>query len=234
MYVLDVPYGHPLHAKIQRCPCVIRPRVTEHLARAASPALAAAELAAIQIQNRPYTDVQWGRRTFTPAEQQVILHHAVRRAAETAAAAPQKGLTLIGPPGSGKTTIAVSAARELAVRNNLALRFASVPKLLDDIRRESADHTPAALLDKLIDAPVLLLDDIGREKLTAWAREKLFRLLDERMRRHTPEAPRITFLTSNLSFAELYALDSALASRIASNTEVLLCVVSDYRLVTAS
>ena len=108
-------------------------------------------------------------------------------------------MVLWGPPGSGKTTLAVVAAKELATRRGLALRYANTPQMLDELRREAADHMPAALLRQLVDVPVLVLDDLGREQLTKWAREKLYRLLDERMRAHTPDTPRITFVENSSS-----------------------------------
>ncbi len=96
-----------------------------------------------------------------------------------------------------------------------------------------AERAPAALLAQLIDAPVLVLDDLGRANLTVFALAALYRLLDERLRRHTPETPHITFVTANDTFAALYALDAALASRLAAHTAVTLCVASDYRLHAA-
>ena len=232
MYLLAVPYGHPQFGKLQICPCRRDRPVREALARTAGPALATAALAALRVEDRPYADVRWAGRTFTPDEQCATLRYAIRRGA--AAGGAMRGACLAGPPGSGKTTIAVAAARELAQSCGLALRYASVPQLLDDLRREVAERAPHVLLQQHIDTPVLVLDDLGRAQLTAFARAQLYRLLDERLRRHTPDSPRVTFITTNLSFAELYALDPALASRIAAHTEALLCVASDYRLHAAA
>jgi DNA replication protein DnaC len=228
-YVLDVPYGHPQWGKLQLCPCTHHQSIRDTLARQAGPALADISLAALHMDDQSSHSVTWAGRAFTPSEQDATRRHA-RTRCTTLASGPTRGACLVGPAGSGKTTLAVAAAKELAVCHNLQIRYASIPKLLDDLRHEMVAHMPTAILDQHIAAPVLVLDDLGREKFTGFAREKLYRLLDERLRRHTPEDPRITFLTSNLSFAELYALDAALASRIAAHTEIMLCVARDHRL----
>jgi DNA replication protein DnaC len=228
-YLLDVPYDHPQWSKLQICPCTRSDEVYASLARQAGPQLAGVSLATFRTDDQPTHSVTWAGQTFTPAEQAATRLHALVRCA-TLAGSLTRGACLVGPVGSGKTTLAVAAAKELAVRHGLRLRYASIPKLLDDLRHEAMGHTSAASLSEHIAAPVLVLDDLGREKFTAFAREKLYLLLDERLRRHTEEEPRITFFTSNLSFAELYALDAALASRIAAHAEIMLCIAPDYRL----
>ncbi len=61
--------------------------------------------------------------------------------------------------------------------------FVVVPDLLDHLR---ATFSPTSLVsyDKRFDevrtAPLLILDDLGTESATPWAREKLFQLLNYR------------------------------------------------------
>ena len=77
--------------------------------------------------------------------------------------------------GNGKTHLAAAIANYRANAGEPVL-FVVVPDLLDHLR---ATFNPSAniRLDKRFDevktAPLLVLDDLGTESATAWAREKL-------------------------------------------------------------
>ena len=102
------------------------------------------------------------------------------------AAALRRGLiTLVGRPGTGKSTLlvcAVNAAREA----NVPAVYTTVTDLLDYLR---AAYNPAhgelafdARWDLLVRAEVLALDELDEFNTTAWASERFLRLMDERWR----------------------------------------------------
>jgi DNA replication protein DnaC len=84
--------------------------------------------------------------------------------------------------GNGKTHLAAAIANYVTNQGDPVL-FVVVPDLLDHLR---ATFNPAsgARLDKRFDevktAPLLVLDDLGTESATAWAREKLYQLFNYR------------------------------------------------------
>lgn len=84
--------------------------------------------------------------------------------------------------GNGKTHLAAAIANQVSDKGESAL-FIVVPDLLDHLR---ATFNPAtgARLDKRFNevktAPLLILDDLGTESATAWAREKLYQLFNYR------------------------------------------------------
>ncbi len=84
--------------------------------------------------------------------------------------------------GNGKTHLAAAIANHIADKGSPVL-FVVVPDLLDHLR---ATFNPAsgARLDKRFNevktAPLLILDDLGTESATAWAREKLYQLFNYR------------------------------------------------------
>jgi DNA replication protein DnaC len=84
--------------------------------------------------------------------------------------------------GNGKTHLAAAIANRLARRGDVVL-FISVPDLLDHLR---ATYSPSSVVgydrrfNEVKSAAVLVLDDLGTESATPWAREKLYQLLNYR------------------------------------------------------
>ena len=110
--------------------------------------------------------------------------------------------------GNGKTHLAAAIANYRANAGEPVL-FVVVPDLLDHLR---ATFNPSAnvRLDKRFDevktAPLLVLDDLGTESATAWAREKLYQLFNYRYNARLP-----TVITTAVPVEEL---DPRLASRM--------------------
>jgi DNA replication protein DnaC len=118
---------------------------------------------------------------------------------------PMRNLYLFGPLGTGKTGLGVSILRARLHQGQAGVYY-TLPDLLDRIRRtfersagEASDDTDT-LLRKLRDVDLLVLDDVGVERPTAWVLEKLFQILDGRMR-----GERETVFTSNLDMVALRA-----------------------------
>lgn len=110
--------------------------------------------------------------------------------------------------GNGKTHLAAAIANYVSNQGDPVL-FVVVPDLLDHLR---ATFNPAsgARLDKRFDevktAPLLVLDDLGTESATAWAREKLYQLFNYRY-----NARLATIITTATPIDEL---DPRLATRM--------------------
>ena len=101
-----------------------------------------------------------------------------------------------GEVGVGKTHIAVALA-QLFLLKKQAVYFTNVAKLLDDLRPDSENK--AKIMQKVLTSKILILDDIGKEKLSEWVAEKLFIIINERY-----AWDRKTILTSNVSIEELF------------------------------
>lgn len=87
-----------------------------------------------------------------------------------------RGLALQGGVGIGKTHLAVSVARSVPgsyVINAVAL--------LDELRRGFAPGaSPTKVWDYVMQTPLLVLDDMGKQKPTEWVAERLYQLLNHR------------------------------------------------------
>ena len=108
-----------------------------------------------------------------------------------------KGIYLHGSFGSGKTYLIAALFNELAKKDVKSV-IVHVPELLRDLKDSfSSDYSSKFSLLK--HTPLLLLDDIGAEYLTAWGRDEVIEpILQYRMDEKLP-----TFFTSNFTLEEL-------------------------------
>lgn len=112
------------------------------------------------------------------------------------------GMYLHGPVGTGKTGLAVLLVRREIEQHQRRCMFLGVPALLEDLRAGFAGHRGsdnAEMLRRAADADLLVLDDIGAERPTEFARETVLRLINARLEQGLP-----TIYTSNFSLGELY------------------------------
>jgi DNA replication protein DnaC len=104
------------------------------------------------------------------------------------------GLLLIGPCGVGKTHLAVAVAKQLIARGHEAL-FYDYRELLKEIQgsyNAANNATEAGVLEPVLNVEVLLLDDLGASKPSAWALETIGHILTTRY-----NEKRVTLLTTN-------------------------------------
>lgn len=97
---------------------------------------------------------------------------------------------LIGPPGIGKSHLAVAALRRVISRTGAQGLFYEVPKLLRLIRSTYDPIVRTAeisILQPIMNAELLVLDDLGKERTSEWVEETLNLIVDTRYneRRHT-------------------------------------------------
>lgn len=209
-YTLPVPLGHPEFAKLQPCTCI----------QAARSARQATELE--QISNL----AAFRDKTFAAFDSHVAGVLPALQCAQAFAALPNGWLGLFGPYGCGKTHLAAAIANTL-LDHQVPVLFVVVPDLLDHLRSTFAP-TSSVTYDQRFEtvkqAPLLVLDDLGTESTTAWAKEKLYQLVNFRYNERLP-----TVFTSNVRMEQL---DGRIASRMhdpALNAQVITIQAADYR-----
>ncbi len=102
--------------------------------------------------------------------------------AQAWAADPVGWLYIAGDFGSGKTHLAAAIANDLHDRGQEAL-FITVPNFLDYLHRSFNPESRVRFdkrFEKIMNAPILILDDLRLASATAWAQEKLFQIIDYR------------------------------------------------------
>ena len=145
------------------------------------------------------------------------------------AKSPEGWLVFMGETGCGKTHLA-AAIVNYRYQNKQPALFVVVPDFLDHLRSTftpksevSYDH----IFERVKTAPLLVLDDFGEQSTTAWAREKLYQVINYRY-----NARLATVITTRYSLQEiLEEIESAISSRLADPkiSTPFNIMASDYR-----
>lgn len=136
---------------------------------------------------------------------------SLRKAFEAArqfAEQPHGWLVLMGTYGSGKTHLAAAIGHYRADLGD-EVTFVGVPDLLDHLRATFSPTSNTSLdrrFEQVRTAPLLILDDLGTQATTPWAKEKLYQLFNYRYNAELP-----TIITTATSLAEM---DPRLRSRM--------------------
>ncbi len=148
---------------------------------------------------------------------------SAKQQAQDYAANPQGWIVFSGPVGCGKTHLAASIANHRLEQCGEMAVFLTAPDLLDALRGaidQRGDNSFDDYFYRIRTAPLLVLDDLGVENPTNWAKEKLFQLLNHR---HADSKP--TVITTNTDIGEL---DLRIGSRMAQGAVVNINA-PDYR-----
>lgn len=139
-----------------------------------------------------------------------------------------RGLIFTGDVGTGKTHLAAAIASHIVEKYSVTVEFVSYVDLLADIRAAFSDKVKdvAKIEEKLCEAPVLIIDDLGKEKQSEFTNELLFRVVNRRYKDNLP-----LIVTTNYRLPELAKrLDYAVFSRIVELCKAVDMCGRDYRL----
>jgi DNA replication protein DnaC len=106
----------------------------------------------------------------------------------------EKGLLLMGPSGVGKTHLAVASLKEL-IRHGHGGLFCDYRELLKEIQASynaASESTEMAVLEPVRTAEILVMDDVGASKPSAWVLDIIGLVLNARYNER-----RTTILTTN-------------------------------------
>ena len=108
--------------------------------------------------------------------------------------AVDRGLLLTGPVGVGKTHLAVSIIKGLTERGFPCLfyEFGSLLKEIQDSYNSNTRSSELAVLNPVLTAELLVLDELGASKPTDWVRDTLAHIINTRYNEN-----RFTIFTTN-------------------------------------
>jgi len=107
--------------------------------------------------------------------------------------ATPKGLLFQGPPGLGKTHLAVGILHRLIEMQSVSCFFCNFAAELQKIRDSMSTDKTLALPRLVYDAEVLVLDDFGVQRWSGWVQDQMSNVISNRY-----DNGRATIITTNL------------------------------------
>lgn len=141
---------------------------------------------------------------------------------------PQGWLLLKGTYGGGKTHLAAAIANSRIAQGQLTL-FVVVPDLLDYLRATYGPRSEIGYderFNQVRNIPLLILDNLDTRTSTAWAKEKLFQIINHRYNAQLP-----TVITTS---TELEEIDLRIRSRLQDSSICRIITLNSASSATAS
>ncbi|MDB4894746.1 MAG: putative chromosome replication initiation protein [Firmicutes bacterium] len=155
-----------------------------------------------------------------------VVEYGKGYASRVAKGTQEESLLLTGDVGRGKTFLS-TAIGNVAVEAHRTVVYFTFSEFLDLLRLHKFEDEEKYRegLQRLLDADLIILDDLGAEKVTEFVAQELFNIINHRMNRSMP-----MIVSTNLTPQELAdAYGPRIASRLLNGFEVLLLRGDDIR-----
>lgn len=143
------------------------------------------------------------------------------------------GIYLCGDVGTGKTRLTACVGNALMQQKYVPVIFTTIIDILKELKTvmnvsNKTTDTEQALMYKLSQVDLLIIDDLGTEKLSTWSQEKIFDLINSRYNKK-----KCTIFSSNYDLEQLLkrGFEQRTIDRIAEMSHAKIRLQGDsYRL----
>ena len=141
------------------------------------------------------------------------------------------GLLFYGSVGSGKTYLACSIANALIEQYQVRVKIRNFAQIINELQKGGFDFDKNAYIESLVNTSVLILDDLGIERDTSYAKEQVYNIVNNRYLKQKP-----TIFTTNLSYDTILNCTESVEyqriySRIVEMCIPVMVVGEDFRKV---
>ena len=105
-----------------------------------------------------------------------------------------RGLTFVGTPGVGKTHLAVGILKKIYRDKGIKGRFFDTKDLIYKLKALIEEGKTSKAIKRILSYPLIVLDDLGSERLSEWQREIISYIIS-----HRYNNLRSTIITTNFS-----------------------------------
>lgn len=98
-----------------------------------------------------------------------------------------KGLVFIGQVGTGKTHLAAAITNHVIKNYGIGVKFGGFVDLLEQIKKQFGQSvSDDQILNTLLSVPLVVIDDVGKERQSEWTRSILYQVVNSRYEAYKP------------------------------------------------
>lgn len=139
------------------------------------------------------------------------------------------GLIFFGPVGSGKSFLASCIANYLIEEYQIMVKMQNFAEIINELQSGGFDLDRNKYIESITKAPLLILDDLGIERDTPYAKEQVYNVINSRYLKQRP-----TIITTNLPWTQILNSNGNMEYQRIYSRIVEMCIpvkveADDYR-----
>lgn len=129
------------------------------------------------------------------------------------------GLLFCGTVGSGKTYLACCIANALIEEYMIRVKIRNFAQIINDLQKSGFDLDKNEYIESLTNVSVLILDDLGIERDTSYAKEQVYYIVNSRYLKQKP-----TIFTTNLPYEKIQNSDDGVEYERIYSRIIEMCI----------